>query len=238
MKDLQHEDIADSEPVLALPESTPGLSKWREMGARDALDGLLRENSERVRAMARSWSRVPSLQDDLISEGMLALIACLDTYEPRANVPFFAYASPFVRAAMRRTYYRETCILSVPLHHIRSLREGKGSELDAALFRSATNPERLDAENAPELGSDGDTGEAALIRAEAETWRGKALESALAALSDTDRALVERRRNGGEAGAEQRGKTQTLQMEARAMARLRTQLILRGVTSADAGCAS
>lgn len=201
-----------------------------------ALDDLLRAHWDRVRGMARSWSRIPALQDDLVSEGMLALIRCLDGYEPRADVPFFAYARPFVRAAMRQAYFRETCILSVPMHHLRSLREGKASELDALLFRSATRPERLDGEEAPELRCDGDSGEGALIRAEAERRRGTALESALAALSETDRALVERRRDGGTAGPARRAAADAgPRLEARALARLRTQLMLRGVTSAEAG---
>lgn len=241
MKDLQHDDFSEFGAVPVLPEDAVWIAAWREMGCRDALERLLRANEGRVRAMARAWSNGTSLQDDLVSEGMLALIACLPGYLPRPDVPFFAYARPFVRAAMRRMYYRDAAIVSVPLHHVRALRRMTASPLDQARFRAVTNPERLDAENATELEADCDSGETALIRAEAERRRQRALDSALAALSETDRLFVERRRDdsaGSLSGlARNRGLSdaQALQMEARAMARLRSQLILQGVTSADAG---
>ena len=160
----------------AVPDDALWIARWRDTGSCAALDRLLKANAGRVRAMARVWSREAHRQDDLVSEGMMALIGCLDGYTPRENVPFFAYARPFVRAAMRRCFYRDAAIVAVPLHHMRALREGRGSELDRALVHAATCPERLDAPDAPQLGTDAETAEAMLLRSEADGARSRALD--------------------------------------------------------------
>lgn len=241
MKEMPRAEFLERHVVQALPEDAIRIARWRETGDRTALDGLLRSNAGRIRAMARVLSREAHRQDDLVSEGMLALIGCLHGYTPRENVPFFAYARPFVRAAMRRCFYRDASIVAVPLHHVRALREGRGSDLDRALVHAATCPERLDAPDAPELGTDAETAEASLIRTEADCARSRALDAALAALSETERLFVERRRADADCSvtdlARQIGvnQAQARKIEARALARLRTQLILRGVTSASMG---
>ncbi len=239
VKSMQQGGFADCHAVEALPEDATWVAEWCETGSRRALDRLLRANAGRVGAMARAWSRGTSMQDDLVSEGTLALIDCLGGYVPRTNTPFFAYARPFVQAAMRRTFYREKSIVAVPMHHVRILREGGGSELDRAFFHAATNPERLDAPDAPEIGADSDSCEASLIRTETEGLRGRALEAALAALPERDRLFVERRRVESADSvtdlASRLGvsKAQAIKIEARALSRLKTQLIRHGVTSAN-----
>jgi RNA polymerase sigma factor (sigma-70 family) len=243
MKDMRQADFRDGHAVTMPPcDEVVWIAQWRQTGSRAALDLLLRANSGRIRAMARVWSRDTHRQDDLVSEGMLALIGCLAGYIPHDGVPFFAYARPFVRAAMRKTYFRDVAIVAVPMHHVRSLQEGRCSDLDRAFMRAATCPERLDAPDAPELGVDTETAEAAIIRSEADMARSSALDAALAALTDTERLFIERRRADGDAGigvlAGQVGlsQTQARKIEARALARLRAQLIMRGVTSACVGC--
>lgn len=239
VKSMQQGGFADCRAVEALPEDATWIAEWCETGSRRALDRLLRANAGRVGAMARAWSRGTSMQDDLVSEGMLALIGCLGGYAPRKNIAFFAYARPFVQAAMRRTFYRETSIVAVPMHHVRILREGGGSALDRAFFQAATNPERLDAPDAPEIGAECDSGETTLIRTETEGLRGRALEAALATLPERDRLFVERRRAESACSVTDLAcrlgvsKAQALKIEARALSRLKTQLIRRGVTSAN-----
>lgn len=238
---MQQETFETCAAVPALPEDALWIAEWRETGSCGALARLVRAHAGAVRAMARVWARRTALQDDLVSEGMLALIACLDGYVPRAGVRFFAYARPFVRAAMRRTFYRDALVVAMPLSHVRMLREGRGSAADEALFRGAAHPERLDAPDAPDLGAECDTGEAGLIRAEVERGRRVALETALAALTETDRLFVERRRADSPCSLPELARRigvspgQAARIEARALARLRTQLILRGVTSSDGG---
>lgn len=246
MKEMLHPDDFPDPPrgpaLLHVQDDVDWIAQWRATGCRSALDRLLRTHSGRVRAMARAWSRRPALEDDLVSEGMLALIRCLDGYAPRPGVPFFAYARPFVRAAMRQAFYREASIITMPMHHIRALREGKATALDEVLFRAATSPDRLDTPDAPDLGAECETGEVALIRSEVERIRETALAGALAALSETDRLIMERRRDG-EPGkvsdlARHLGITpaRAAQIEARALGRLRTQLIRRGFSPTNAGC--
>ena len=240
MKDMPRAEFRDLHDV---PVDAVWIAQWRDTGCPIALDRLVRANAGRLRAMARGWSREAHRQDDLVSEGVLALIGCLGSYASREDVPFFAYARPFVRAAMRRCFYRDATIVSVPLHQVRALRQGRGSELDRALVHAATRPERLDAPDAPELGADADTAEALLLRNEVDGARSRALDDALAVLSDTERLLVERRRSDGACTlpdiASRIGvtPTQARKMEARALARLRMQLMLRGVTSASLGAA-
>lgn len=238
MKDIPAAEFPDRH---VMPDDAVWIARWQETGCRIALERLVRANAGRIRAMAQVWSRDPHRRDDLVSEGVLALIGCLGGYTAREDVPFFAYARPFVRAAMRTCFYRDVAIVAVPLHHVRALREGRGSDLDRALVHAATSPERLDAPDAPELGGDADTAETLLLQNEVDSARSVALDDALATLSETERAFVERRRMGDACSlpdiARRIGVTpaQARKMEARSLARLRTQLILRGVTSASLG---
>ena len=240
MNDVQQKDLPDCCAPQKLPNDALWIAQWRETGSRAALTRLVREHAGRMRAMARVWSRDTALQDDLLSEGTIALIACLDGYVPRENIGFFAYARPFVRAAMRRTFYQECSIVTFPLHAIRLLQEGRASPLDHALFRGASHPEQLDLTEL-QLGGETRTGEALLIQGEVDGRRSRALEGALAALTRSDRLLVERHR-GEEACslgdlARRIGVSpmRALRFEARALARLRTQLILQGITSSEGG---
>lgn len=242
MKNMPQAGFVDRQAVPApLTDEARWIAQWRDTGCPAALDRLLRANAGRLRAMARVWSREAYRQDDLVSEGTIALIGCLDGYRPRDGVPFFAYARPFVRAAMRRCFYRDAAIVAVPLHHIRALREGRGSDLDRALVQAATRPERIDDPDAPQLGDDLDSAEAVLIRREADGARSRALDDALASLSEAERQFIDRRRAGEDghltdhAGPAGMNPSQTRKIEARAFARLRAQLILRGVTSAHVG---
>lgn len=240
MKNMHRTGFVEGPSVApALPDESSWIAEWCQAGCTTALDRLLRANSLAIRAMARGWSRDAHRQDDLVSEGTIALIACLDGYRPHEGVPFFAYARPFVRAAMRRCYYLDAAIVAVPLHHIRALREGRGSNLDRALVRAATHPEPLDGPEAAPLGDDLETAEAALIRHESDSARRLLLEEALSSLSESEQLCIRRRAgsDGGPEGTQRTGlnQTQNRKIEARALARLRAQLILRGVTSASMG---
>lgn len=242
MKNIPRAGFVDRQAAApSLPDEARWIAEWCDTGSTAALDRLLRANAAHIRAMARVWSRDACRQDDLVSEGTIALICCLSGYGPREGVPPFAYARPFVHAAMRRCFYRDAAIVAVPLHHIRALREGHGSDLDRAWLQAATRPERIDDPDAAQLGNDLESAEAVLIRHETDGAQSRALDDALSFLSETERLFIERRRAGDDgcpvdlahrAGLNQ---SQARKIEARALARLRTRLLMRGITSAHFG---
>jgi len=244
MKILPQAEFLDRRAVLDPgTEEAAWIAAWRDTGSTAALTRLLQANSGRIRAMARAWSREGHRQDDLVSEGTLALIRCLAGYRVQPGVPFFAYARPFVRAAMRRCYFHDSVIVEVPLHHIRALRDGRGSDMDRALLRGASRPDAMDTADTLSLGTDDETGEAALIRGESDLTRRQVLDAVVATLSEVERLLIDRRRADADLSladlAAQLGLSpeQARKVESRALSRLKAQLSLRGITSARAAAA-
>lgn len=240
MNDMQPGHFPDRLAVQATTEESLWIADWRKTGSRQALTRIVQAHAGRIRAMARVWARDTPLQDDLVSEGVIALIGSLRGYVPQDGLGLFAYARPFVRAAMRRTFYQSRSIIDLPLYELRRLREGRASPEEQARYLGATRPEPLEAPES-DLGTDNGTGEALLIRAEADADRTQALEAALSGLTRIDRLFVERRRSEDPCSLDVLAlrlgisPVQAARIEARALARLRTRLILQGVTSSGMG---
>lgn len=68
-----------------------------------ARDRLVREFRPLVRSVARLYSGSPSIERiDLMQEGVVGLLRALERYDPSYDVPFWGYASWWVRQAMQR----------------------------------------------------------------------------------------------------------------------------------------
>lgn len=246
MKHIRDIDCDNATPVVeALSQDRMDQLEWISRWQRDrdpaALDSLLRAHASVIRSMARAWTPQAHQWDDLISEGNLALICCIDGYAPREGVPFFAYARPFVRAAMRREVFKSAAVVDIPLQHRRAAREGRLGDRDLATLRGAAQPHRMDDSDIWDLCAPEEPAELAMIRTEETQARKRLIDAALSRLSNTERLLVERCRTESRlplaavAASVGTSVDRIRKMEARAFARMKAQFIRIGVTSARVG---
>lgn len=246
MKHMQNTDCDGATPVAETlsqdrADQRKWISRWQADREPAALDSLLRAHASVLRSMARAWTTQAHQWDDLISEGNLALICCIDGYVPREGVPFFAYARPFVRAAMRREVFKNAAVVAIPLQHRRAAREGRLGDRELATLRGAAHPHRMGDAETWELCAPEDPAELTMIRTEEAFARQRIIDAALSRLSNTERLLVERCRSESDlplaavAASVGTSVARIRQMEARAFSRMKAQFIRSGVTSAQVG---
>lgn len=246
---MKHTQKADCDGATSVAESLSQdraeqlewILLWQTERQPAALDSLLRAHASVIRAMARAWTRQSHQWDDLISEGNLALICCIDGYLPREGVPFFAYARPFVRAAMRREVFKNASVVAIPLQHRTAAREGRLGDRDLATLRGAAQPHRMGDAETWELCAPEEPAELAMIRNEEAFARQRVIDAALSRLDHTERLLVERCRSESDlpiasvAASIGTSVERVRKLEARAFARMKAQFIRIGVTSAQVG---
>jgi RNA polymerase primary sigma factor len=74
-----------------------------EMGDATACERLVDTFMPRIGAVARIYRRVPSVdRSELMQEGVVGLLRAAGRYDPRMGIPFWAYASWWVRQAMQQ----------------------------------------------------------------------------------------------------------------------------------------
>jgi RNA polymerase sigma factor (sigma-70 family) len=72
-------------------------------GRDHASDELVAALMPRIRAVARGYRRWPVLDEsELMQEGVVGVLRALERFDPGRNIPFWAYASWWVRQAMQR----------------------------------------------------------------------------------------------------------------------------------------
>jgi RNA polymerase sigma factor (sigma-70 family) len=89
-------------PALA-PEDERDLVARAQTGDADARARLVEAFLPLVNAVARAYRTTPTVhRAELLQEGVVGLLRALERYEPDRGVPFWAYASWWVRQAMQQ----------------------------------------------------------------------------------------------------------------------------------------
>lgn len=93
----------------ALKRPVPTREEERELigkfqgGSRAALDELVERNSRGVLQIVREWRRAPGYdEDDLMVEGMMALVGAAERFDLEREVRFMTYAHWRIRQACQR----------------------------------------------------------------------------------------------------------------------------------------
>lgn len=100
-------------PGLDVPGEADLVRRARQGDAR-ARELLVEEVMPRLVAMARGFYRSGIEFADLLQEGCLALFDALGRFDESRGVPFWAYASPWVRGAMYRLVHDQTRAMRLP----------------------------------------------------------------------------------------------------------------------------
>ncbi|MFD2739566.1 sigma-70 family RNA polymerase sigma factor [Sulfitobacter aestuarii] len=228
------------DPRMDLTGERQLIARYQTARCALALDRLTRHFAPHIHTMARRRARGEDYFEDLVSEGQIALIRCLASYEPRGEIPFFAYAKPFIRAALSAAIRQQISQVSIPRQHLRAAAQGEDAQ-QAALVRAARRSDSYEALAEGLALVDEQNGESLLLRGERDSQHQRLFEGALAQLSPTEQALVTRHRQGGDVGisviAKKLGMRDdtALKLEKRALARMKTYFLLQGLTPAQLG---
>ncbi len=201
----------------------------------DEVRQVVEDNLPIVQAMARRRTRDPQDQADLVSAGVEAMIRCLPNYVPQPDVPFFAYATRYVRSAMAREAAFIARSVSIPERKSRDARSGRMAEDEAALVRGAMRATDI-TDMQDELASPQAAADTGLVRQETDDAMRALLDLALSSLTEAeaqvirDRLSADRNTSTGEAMLDSlAGKMR--KTEQRALMRMRTFLLRRGITA-------
>lgn len=193
---------------------------WQLRKDTSALETLLVSHARMVYFWARKVSRDKTEQEELVAEGLLGLIKAVDMFDQRQTVRFSTYARWWVKNSVLTALSRLRSIVEVPA--------GSG----AAHPQYASDGE----DGLEQLASDEPTPEEHAISRSSNDALREQISNALAALDGTDREVVVSRcltqppMNISDL-ATRLGITSARlrQIERRAMARLKYELVERGV---------
>ena len=156
------------------------LTLWREEGRSDALQELIALYLPRVKAWARLGG---ALREDLVAEGLLALIEAANRKPAAAQLALGAH----VRGAMLQARARMAALISLPERQVRDAFAGRLPLEQANVIREALKYENFDEFSSP-CASASSEDQRALD--EEHRYQRRALAHALRGLSTSERRLV------------------------------------------------
>lgn len=163
------------------------------------------------------------------------MMHALERYEPRPGIPFFAYAAPYIRAAMAKEATFSLSIVDIPERHLRDARAGQMDADAAALVHESRYVTDIDDLHEVTPSSSAVTAETALSQKQISAQLRHHFRQALEQLSKEEAEVIRWRAAGG-------GEIRTLaerlditadkvrKIEFRAMARMKSFLLRQGVT--------
>ena len=202
----------------------------------ESLTRIVTENLHKIEAMARRMARSPDLHDDLISVGVEGMLKSLTNYTPMPGVPFFAYATKFVRSAMQREATFPARLVNIPDFRLRNAKNGLLDDEEAAFIFEARVVSDIDDlyEVAPT--STAVTAEILMMNGEVADCTRKLLNLAIASLTDLEAEII-RARFLHDVAADDLAirldisAPKMRKIEHRAKSRMKSFLLKRGVTA-------
>ncbi len=92
-------------------------------GDADSIEKLLRSNQEYLYRLARRLSNNPSVIEDLVQEGSIAIQNAAGSYNPAHGVMFLTYTTPLIRKAMRSFMAKMALPMAIPTARYSKLRQ-------------------------------------------------------------------------------------------------------------------
>lgn len=202
----------------------------------EALTRIVMENLHKIEAMARRMARTPDLHDDLISVGVEGMLKSLPNYTPIPGVPFFAYATKFVRSAMQREALFPARLVNIPDLRLRNAQNGLLDDEEAAFVFEARFVADIDSVHDEAPSATPVTAEILMMNGEQADCARKLLDLAIASLSDQEAEII-RARFLQDVSAEDLAirldisAAKMRKIEHRAKSRMKSFLLKRGVTA-------
>lgn len=233
------------EPLLSVDVERDAIRRWQDEGDRRALELLVRSHARQAWSQALRYADNPVDLDDLVAEGLVGLMRAADSFDRKRNLRFSTYAAYWVMNGVFVALSRIRTVIDMPTRTYLDARMGRLHTDDMGLTVLATQGALpLDA------GADGvsiaDRLACSCMTPAEETEMRSAqallcrlLSDALATLSQTEQAIINRRMlaaepESAEVIAADLGMSvhRLRQTEARALSRLRRDLVARGFSRA------
>ena len=233
------------EPLLTIDLEREAIRRWQDEGDRHALELLLRSHARQAWSQALRFADDPIDLDDLVAEGMIGLMRAADSFDRKLDLRFSTYAAFWVMNGVYTALARIRTVIDMPVRTYLSARMGRLGGDDAGLsllamqgtvpFESSreglTLSEKLPCENITPA-------EEAEIRS-VQSLLCRLLTEALAELDPVEQTIISRRRLAVDpecahaVASDLEMSVQKLrQVEARALNRLRRNLLKRGFNRA------
>lgn len=233
------------EPLLSVDLERDAIRRWQDEGDRRALELLLRSHARQAWSQALRYADNPVDLDDLVAEGMIGLMRAADSFDRKLELRFSTYAAYWVMNGVFSALSRIGTVIDMPVRTYLDARMGRLSGDENGLTLLATQGALpLDAGGEGQSLADRLACTATTPAENAELHSGQALLSrlladALATLDPEDQAIIQRRRLAAEpecvetVASDLGMSAQRLkQMEARALNRLRRNLLALGFSRA------
>lgn len=225
------------EPLLDREEERAALAAWQERRDRQALEVLIRSHARQAWAEARRWTDNPSHVEDLVAEGMIGLIQAADAFDLTTDVRFSTFAAWSVRNRIMAALGTVTAVIDVPARayvDARSGRLGRNGRAEALAAISGVISIHGDGDEEGDrpasIAWDGLSPEDAVATSTSRKMAHQLLEEALETLEPREREVIRRRleRDAGLTDERTPPRARDLEIERRAMRRLRQSLQQRG----------
>lgn len=236
---------AFKEPLLTIEIERDAIRRWQDEGDRSALDLLVRSHLRQVWSQARRFSSNSADLDDLVAEGTVGLMRAADSFDLELNLRFSTYAAYWVKNGVFSALSQISTVIDVPDRVLRAARTGRQDETDTGLSLLATlGTLPLDAGGeglslSEQIPCGGITPAEMFETHSAQSGLSQLLADAIAPLDPTDQEIIKRRRLAAEPEcaetvAQDLGMSaqRLKQTEARALNRLRRNLLAHGFTRA------
>ena len=102
------------EPYLSLEEEREAIRAWQEEEDRTALGLLVRSHARQAWSQARKWTNDMVDLEDLVAEGMIALIEAANNFDLKRDVRFSTYANWFVKNRIFAALLKFKTTIDVP----------------------------------------------------------------------------------------------------------------------------
>ncbi|KAA9009979.1 sigma-70 family RNA polymerase sigma factor [Histidinibacterium aquaticum] len=237
-----------NEPLLGVEQERRAIERWQGEGDRAALELLLRSHARQAYAQATRWTDNPVYIEDLVAEGMIALMRAAERFDLSREVRFSTYASWWLKSGISEAYTRISAVIDVPSKAFGEARSGRRAcETQRDALRSARNIVALDPlpsgpddeQLADRLACPDPTPEDRLVVNSSRGAAERMLGDALLSLTPTERRILDRRKLAdnpcsAETLAAELGMSvaRLRQVETRALSRLRRRLLEIGFTKA------
>lgn len=219
--------------MLSLSMERQLILRWQEHRDPVALSRLLESWKPMVSQMAQRSGRRNGLEEDLASEGVVAIMSVIDRYRPEGEIRFMSFAHRAVLSAMSKTRRAMSFPVSLPRPN-----SGDGTCAAGQAASRMITCEQVDDMEGRELACPVPGSEEAMGRRQSEAALGAALGRAMAMLGPLETALVERHL----VDAAERPSLEDIardwnvapkhakKLETRALLELRATLMSRGIT--------
>jgi len=235
LTELQEDDAAE-DAMLTLKNERSLISLWQEKRDPSSLERLISAYRPFLFRLAREKARNATIREDLINQGVVAIMESLDDYRPLGDIRFLSYARKAISAAMTEARHAIDFTIRIPRKKLRAALAGELPHDEAQRVVLLTQSSSIEDLIEDSLAVQAPGNEERIDASTAQQEIGIIISEAMSSLSDLERACIERWKDrGGDPGEFREfcsrwsiSESHAKKIESRALQRLRMSIIAKG----------